>query len=154
MTTPKTKPSDLGLELINQLVERVATENGLDKKAETALLQDAYRAIHAGQLPTRDSRTTSRITDLRHPTAHVTVSDFNAWMDQTGSVLIKPSTLRRDARNPHALNSQWEGRTASDFIEEKKKYVTFTAAAKAHGVSRQRYTQTYYRAVGKPEKLA
>ena len=139
----------LGLELIDTLVDRLAVENSLSAKARDMLIQDARKAILDGRLPSRDALTTARITKAADATPCVTVVDFNAWLDATGSMLVRLSTLTSVPRDPAAIRSQWEGRTAKDFIEDINRYGSFTAAAKAYGVSRQAYTFAYYRAVGK-----
>lgn len=141
-----------GLELLDELVDRVAIENRLSAQAKETLLQDARRAILDGRLPSRHPLTTSRVTKPADATPYVTVLDFNAWLDATGSMLPRLSTLQFTPRDPAAIRSRWEGRTAKDFIEEKRRYGSFTAAAAAHNVSRQAYTYAYNRAVGKPSQ--
>lgn len=141
--------SRYGLELYNQLVERVATENQLATASKEALLRQVQKALVCGKLASHDPHTTARIVDPANASPYVTVEDFNSWLNDTGSMFPALSTLNRTPRNPRVLRSQWEGRSAKDFEEEKRRLGSFTAAAKVHRVSRQAYTEAYYRAVGK-----
>lgn len=146
------KRRKLGFELVDELVDRLAAENDLDTNARDRLLQDARQAILSGKLKSRSPLTSLRIPDLAEVTPYVTTADFNAWLEDVDSTLVRLSTLRRNPRPSAELRSQWEGRTAKDFIEEKRRYGSFTAAAAAHNVSRQAYTYVYNRAVGKPSQ--
>jgi hypothetical protein len=140
--------SRYGLELYNELVERLASENQLALASKEALLRQVQKALVSGVLISHDPQTTARILDPRKASPYVTVKDFNSWLSETGSMLPALSTLNRGPRNPRVLRSQWEGLSATDFEEEKRRLGSFAEAAKAHGVSRQAYTAAYYRAVG------
>lgn len=141
--------SRYGLELYNELVERVAAENQLVTASKEALLRQVQKALVSGKLASHDPQTTARIVDPANASPYVSVEDFNSWLHDTGSMLPALSTLNRTPRNPQVLRSQWEGRSAIDFEQEKRRLGSFTAAARVHGVSRQAYTEAYYRAVGK-----
>lgn len=136
-----------GIELLDALVERAVVENSLDARAGETLLADARRAIISGQLLSRHPGTTARIADPSKASVYVTIEDFNHWLENTGSLLVRLSTLTRNPRHPNVVTSRWEGMTKRDFLEDIKKHNTKTAAAKARGVSRQRYTTAYNRAV-------
>lgn len=151
-------PSRYGLELYNELVDRLGTENQLDDRSKAALLREVQKALVTGKLTSRNPQTTARIRTPSEATPYVTVADSNEWLRETGSMFAPLSTLKSTPRHPSVLSSQWDGRSANDFEEEKRRYGTYTAAARAHGVSRQAYTEAFKRAVGgssplKKEKL-
>ncbi len=95
---------------VDAMVEALATQNNLNLASKAKILNLARKAILSGELDSRDSLTTARISDLSKATPLVIPQDFTKWVVNTGMTLklpaIKPKMIR--VKKTAVQSSNWK----------------------------------------------
>jgi hypothetical protein len=86
--------------------------------------------------------------DVDVENTEVSLRKFVGWIIYETTLELFPIEFRRISGNEingasTQFREDWTQRSAKEFIEEKQKAGSFTAAGKLHGVSRQRYAEVY-----------
>jgi hypothetical protein len=89
--------------------------------------------------------------DISAEHTEVLLKKFANWMVNETTLDAFPNEFSRLAESntgvtttkSNHLIKDWTQRSAKEFIEEKRKAGSFTAAGALHGVKRQRYTEVY-----------
>lgn len=129
-------------------------EKSLREQYRNRLLVSKNHALYADWVIGRVAREDG---DINPEFTEVNLKKFAEWIVKETNFTSFPDEFKRLSGSgiagvsTESLNApeHWTQRPAKDFIEEKRRAGSYTAAGKLHGVQRQRYTEVYKKVVEK-----